>query len=116
MSIVAESSPHSYLFVTAAPAVRLVAYLKLKLQITKDVLKQSAGWWFGCHFLFSHIWGMSSSQLTVIFFRGVALAHQAAEDVDHPTDPIRCPRRLEAIIFCGFIHVYPIDSFIAIHN
>ena len=30
------------------------------------------GWWFGCHFLFSHILGMSSSQLTFIFFRGVA--------------------------------------------
>ena len=29
-------------------------------------------WWFGCHFLFSHILGMSSSQLTFIFFRGVA--------------------------------------------
>ena len=24
------------------------------------------GWWFGCHFLFSHILGMSSSQLTII--------------------------------------------------
>ena len=23
-----------------------------------------AGWWFGCHFLFSHILGISSSQLT----------------------------------------------------
>ena len=32
----------------------------------------SSGWWFGCHFLFSHILGMSSSQLTFIFFRGVA--------------------------------------------
>ena len=31
-----------------------------------------AGWWFGCHVLFSHILGMSSSQLTFIFFRGVA--------------------------------------------
>ena len=31
-----------------------------------------SGWWFGCHFLFSHILGISSSQLTVIFFRGVA--------------------------------------------
>ena len=30
------------------------------------------GWWFGCHVLFSHILGMSSSQLTLIFFRGVA--------------------------------------------
>ena len=32
----------------------------------------SAGWWFGCHFLFSRILGISSSQLTFIFFRGVA--------------------------------------------
>ena len=32
----------------------------------------TTGWWFGCHFLFSHILGMSSSQLTFIFFRGVA--------------------------------------------
>ena len=33
---------------------------------------RSAGWWFGCHFLCSHILGISSSQLTFIFFRGVA--------------------------------------------
>ena len=32
----------------------------------------NSGWWFGCHFLFSHILGISSSQLTFIFFRGVA--------------------------------------------
>ena len=31
-----------------------------------------AGWWFGTSILFSHILGMSSSQLTFIFFRGVA--------------------------------------------
>ena len=30
------------------------------------------GWWFGI-FLFSHILGMSSSQLTFIFFRGVGI-------------------------------------------
>ena len=30
-------------------------------------------WWFGCHFEFSHVLGISSSQLTFIyFFRGVA--------------------------------------------
>ena len=39
----------------------------LRSKSTKDT-----GWWFGCHFLFSHILGMSSSQLTFIFFRGVA--------------------------------------------
>ena len=38
----------------------------------KDRSKPVSGWWFGCHFLFSHILGMSSSQLTFIFFRGVA--------------------------------------------
>ena len=32
----------------------------------------AAGWWFGTSILFSHILGMSSSQLTFIFFRGVA--------------------------------------------
>ena len=31
-----------------------------------------SGWWFGCQFLFSHTLGISSSQLTVTFFRGVA--------------------------------------------
>ena len=31
-----------------------------------------AGWWFGTSILFSHILGISSSQLTFIFFRGVA--------------------------------------------
>ena len=30
------------------------------------------GWWFGTSILFSHILGISSSQLTFIFFRGVA--------------------------------------------
>ena len=30
-----------------------------------------AGWWFGTWLLFFHILGMSSSQLTFIFFRGV---------------------------------------------
>ena len=32
------------------------------------------------HFLFSHILGMSSSQLTLIFFRGVAKNHQPGHD------------------------------------
>ena len=32
--------------------------------------KTFTGWWFGCHFLFSHRLGMSSSQLTNIFQRG----------------------------------------------
>ena len=40
--------------------------------IKRSTLKKKSGWWFGCHFLFSHILGMSSSQLTFIFFRGVA--------------------------------------------
>ena len=40
------------------------------LQVILKILQ--AGWWFGCHFLFSHIVGISSSQLTFIFFRGVA--------------------------------------------
>ena len=35
-------------------------------------MQSHSGWWFGCHFLFSHILGISSSQLTFIFFRGVA--------------------------------------------
>ena len=49
------------------------------------------GWWFGTSILFSHILGMSSSQLTFIFFRGVALAHQPAVPLNQsnerrPTD------------------------------
>ena len=35
-----------------------------------------SGWCFGTSILFSHILGISSSQLTFIFFRGVAPAHQ----------------------------------------
>ena len=35
-----------------------------------------SGWWFGCHFLFSHILGMSSSQLTHIFQRGGPTTNQ----------------------------------------
>ena len=34
------------------------------------MLKYVTGWWFGCHILFSHILGISSSQLTNIFQRG----------------------------------------------
>ena len=41
-----------------------------KMEVAR--LNSSSGWWFGCHFLFSHILGISSSQLTFIFFRGVA--------------------------------------------
>ena len=39
-----------------------------------------SGWWFGTWRLFSHILGMSSSQLTFIFFRGVAQNHQAVNE------------------------------------
>ena len=35
-----------------------------------------SGWWFGTWILFSHILEMSSSQLTFIFFRGVATTNQ----------------------------------------
>ena len=35
-----------------------------------------SGWWFGCHFLFSHILGISSSQLTNIFQRGGPTTNQ----------------------------------------
>ena len=34
--------------------------------------QSNTGWWFGTSILFSHLLGMSSSQLTFIFFRGVA--------------------------------------------
>ena len=40
----------------------------------------SGCWWFGCHFLFSHILGMSSSQLTFIFFRRVQTTNQTKID------------------------------------
>ena len=36
-------------------------------------IQTSTGWWFGtCYLLFFHILGISSSQVTFIFFRGVA--------------------------------------------
>ena len=43
--------------------------------IFKDVpcLMYIPGCWFGAWILFFHIWGMSSSQLTFIFFRGVGI-------------------------------------------
>ena len=37
-----------------------------------EIVFSITGWWFGTSILFSHILGMSSSQLTFIFFRGVA--------------------------------------------
>ena len=48
----------------------------LKLWIIESYGKSMAGWWFGTFFIFPLILGISSSQLTFIFFRGVALAHQ----------------------------------------
>ena len=45
--------------------------MRLHLLVEKGV-RSKTSWWFGCHVLFSHMLGMSSSQLTFIFFRGVA--------------------------------------------
>ena len=39
--------------------------------------KLTSGWWFGCHqFYFPILLGISSSQLTFIFFRGVQTTNQ----------------------------------------
>ena len=43
-------------------------------------IKRLTGWWFGCHFSFSHILGISSSQLTFIFFRGVQTTNQLKQE------------------------------------
>ena len=43
----------------------------------------TTGWWFGCHFLFFHILGMSSSQLTNIFQRGGPTTNQINPDGFH---------------------------------
>ena len=44
---------------------------------TSNVYTQHlSGWWFGCHFVFSHILGISSSQLTFIFFIGFQTTNQ----------------------------------------
>ena len=37
-------------------------------QFTRGYLPDISGWWFGCHLLFSHILGISSSQLTNSYF------------------------------------------------
>ena len=54
---------------------------------SRRVLLQShitqTGWWFGCHFLFSHILGISSSQLTDSYFSEKWLNHQAVADWWH---------------------------------
>ena len=44
------------------------------------------GWWFGCHFLFSHILGISSSQLTNIFQRGGPTTNQVSIYIYIPYD------------------------------
>ena len=54
-------------------------------QFTKQFLNIT-GWWFGCHFLFSHILGMSSSQLTFIFFRGVQTTNQININIKHDVE------------------------------
>ena len=40
------------------------------------LVEKLSGWWFGTSILFSHILGMSSSQLTFIFFRGAQTTNQ----------------------------------------
>ena len=54
------------------PISILSSHFGLGLLWLKHMIQTCADWWFGCHFLFSHILGISSSQLTFIFFRGVA--------------------------------------------
>ena len=39
---------------------------------TEKKLESISGWWFGCHFLFSHISGIIIPIDELIFFRGVA--------------------------------------------
>ena len=56
-------------------------------QETAIHLYTMSGWWFGCHFLFSHILGILSSQLTFIFFRGVQTTNQ---NVIRPERAPRC--------------------------
>ena len=57
-----------------------------------EKMRSLSGWWFGCHFLFSHILWMSSSQLTNSYCsEGWVSNHQAvmvfsgATDRFHPT-------------------------------
>jgi len=53
----------------------------------------NAGWWFGTWLLFFQIWGMSSSQLTFIFFRGVG------------QPPTRNSRTPPCVLHCWTPHV-----------
>ena len=47
------------------------------ITITSSYLQSITGWWFGCHFLFSHSVGNLIIPIDeLIVFRGVALAHQ----------------------------------------
>ena len=53
----------------------LFFHLKTRIVVpwTHHSINSITGWWFGCHFFY---FPRNIGQLTFIFFRGVALAHQ----------------------------------------
>jgi len=62
----------------SGPSLRCLAGVddwgNLQADLTVDV--SVSAWWFGTWLLFFHILGISSSQLTFIFFRGVETTNQ----------------------------------------
>ena len=76
---------------------------------------REAGWWFGCHFLFSHILGMSSSQLTNIFQRGGPTTNQE-EFADNFRKCLTCRNSLVTHGWLlSLLGVYPVKSHVMSH-
>ena len=59
----------------------IVPYVGIKTSLLgKSMIWKMTGWWFGTWLLFFHLLGMSSSQLTFIFVRGVETTNQKMWD------------------------------------
>ena len=65
---------YSYFIVT----IMILSVIAIFFVIINQPLSQSSGWWFGTWIFLFHILGLSSSQLTFIFFRGVETTNQSA--------------------------------------
>ena len=70
-------------------------FFSLHSSTIQPLFRLPSGWWFGCHFLFSHILGISSSQLTNSYFSEGWPNHQPAISITHWS--IFHPRKSQAL-------------------
>ena len=97
-------------------------WFRLYIYIYIGICIYISGWWFGLEHVFFHVLGMSSSQLTFIFFRGVGqpptryTSSAAIKDCLLSLLPALCPMTFPAINlhFCSTVPGFPsaLPSFI----